>query len=102
MFTDPGIDSIHAYNEDRKFVPGANIGSSSESTLLLQRCSDWLGNLNTKKYIRLWLNNVEGKSVFICRYLSDNCHPPPILEDSIERCARFVSMIPRKYNCKLL
>lgn len=64
MFSEPLIDSMHAYNADKKFVTGA------ESTLLLQKSSDWLSDLNTKMYIRLWLNNIEGKSVFICRYLS--------------------------------
>jgi hypothetical protein len=70
--------------------------------MLLQRSSDWLSDLNTKMYIRLWINNIEGRSVFICRYLTDHILPPPELENSIERCARFVSLIPRKYSCKLL
>jgi hypothetical protein len=77
MFTDPLIDNIHAYNSDRKFVTGA------ESTLLLQMASDWLSSLNTNLYIRLWLNNIEGRSIFICRYLADNIMPPPNFERSI-------------------
>lgn len=76
IFTDPLIDSIVAYNEDRKFVTGAY----HESTILLQKCSDWLSDLNTKQYIRLWLNNIEGRSVFICKYLSDAIRPPFDLE----------------------
>jgi len=56
-----------AYNSDRKFVPGA----AGENPLVLQRAIDWLDDLNTKRYVRLWLNNAEGKSVFICKYLSD-------------------------------
>lgn len=53
LFTDPLIDSLTAYNTDRKYVAGGD-----ESTLLLQRASDWLGELNTKRYIRMWLNNL--------------------------------------------
>jgi hypothetical protein len=64
--------------------------------------SDWLSDLNTTLYIRLWLNNLEGKSVFICRFLGENIAPPPQFDCSIERCARFVSLIPKKYTCKLL
>lgn len=79
MFSDPLIDSMIAYNEDRKFVTGAH----NESTMLLQRSSDWLSDLNTKMYIRLWINNTEGRSVFICRYLADHILPPPELENSI-------------------
>lgn len=88
-----------AYNIDRKYVSGED-----ESTLLLQRASDWLSELNTKRYIRMWLNNIEGKSVFICRWLSSDITPPPQLgnENLIERCARFVAMIPKKFSCKLL
>lgn len=86
-----------AYNSDRKFISG------SESTLLLQRCSDWWEDLNTKRYIRLWLNNIEGKSIFICKFLSSEIAPPPLGPDNlIERCARFVGMIPKKFTCKLL
>jgi len=60
-----------AYNSDRKFIPG-----SGENPLVLQRASDWLDELNTKRYVRLWLSNIEGKSVFICRFLSEWICPP--------------------------
>ena len=55
----------------------------------------------------MWLNNTDGKSFFICRYLSDNISPPKLTGEGgaaslIERCARFVSLIPRKWDCKLL
>jgi len=46
------------------------------SPMLLQKASDWMSDLNTKLYIRLWLNNIEGKSVFICRFLSESIAPP--------------------------
>jgi hypothetical protein len=76
-----------------------------ENPLVLQRANDWLESLNTKRYIKLWLNNLEGKSIFICRYLSDSICPPKLANEGhgsmIERCARFVSLIPVKFNCKL-
>lgn len=55
----------------------------------------------------MWLNDIEGKSIFICRYLSDNISPPKLTGEGgsgslIERAARYVSLIPRKYSCKLL
>ena len=87
-----------AYNSDRKYVSG------EESPLLLQKASDWLEDLNTKRYIRLWLNNIDGKSIFICKYLSLGICPPPSLgnDHSIERAARFVSLIPKKFNCYIM
>lgn len=100
LFSEPLIDGLVAYNSDRKFVAG-----SGENPLVLQRASDWLDELNSKRYVRLWLNNLEGKSVFICRYLSDAVSPPKLQDGSgslIERCARFVSLIPRRHNCRLL
>ena len=65
LFTDPTVDTLMAYNTDRKFITGA------EDTILLQKASDWLEDLNTKRYMKLWLNNIEHRSIFICRYLSD-------------------------------
>ena len=45
--------------------------------------------------------------MFICRFLSDNVCPPKLTGEGgngslIERSARFVSLIPRKYACKML
>jgi hypothetical protein len=92
---------MHAFNADRKALPG---GDNSE---ILQTAIDWIEGLNTKRYIRMWLNDIEGKSIFICRYLSDNVSPPKLTGEGgsgslIERAARYVSLIPRKYTCKLL
>lgn len=97
LFTEPIIDSFIAYNTDRKFIAGP-----AEESLLLQKASDWLEDLNTKRYVKLWLNDINQTSIFICRYLSKNVAPPKFTDHQIERCARFVSLIPRKYNCQLL
>ena len=72
LFTEPLVDNMIAYNSDRKFIQGG------ETPQLLQRASEWLEDLNTKRYVRLWLNNLDAKSVFICRYLSDAISPPKI------------------------
>jgi hypothetical protein len=75
----------------------------SEESLLLQKASDWLEDLNTKRYVKLWLNDINLNSIFICRFLSKNIAPPSSFTNyPIERTARFVSMMPRKYNCHLL
>lgn len=94
------IDNSVAYNGDRKFFGG------EEDPLFLQHANDWLEQLNLKRYIRLWLNNLEGNSIFISRYLLD-VEPPPLRpsehpEKWIERTARFVSLIPHKSLCRLL
>lgn len=70
--------------------------------MLLQKASDWLEDLNTKRFVKLWLNDINQKSIFICRYLSKNVAPPKFEFNPIEKAARFVSLIPRKYNCQLL
>ncbi len=53
IFTEPVIDTFIAYNTDRKFIVGPE-----ENPLLLQRASDWLESLNTKRYVKLWLNDI--------------------------------------------
>lgn len=70
--------------------------------MLLQKASDWLEQLNTLRYVRMWLNDVDQRSIFICRYLSRNVSPPSWEFNHIERSARFVSLIPKKYSCHLL
>jgi hypothetical protein len=96
----PAIDHSVAYNGDRQFFSG------EEDPLFLQHANDWLEQLNLKRYIRLWLNNLEGNSTFISRFLVD-IEPPSLRsnefpEKLIERIARFVSLIPHKSICKLL
>lgn len=62
--------------------------------------------MNLRRYIRLWLTNLEGNSTFISRFIVDVEIPPfrnernP--ESTIERAARFVSLIPHKPFCKLM
>ena len=96
----PAIDSSFAFANDRKFLNG------EEKSEFLQYASDWLDQLNIKRYIRLWVNNANGKSVFISRFICDITPPPLRKEDEpekwIERTARFVSLIPYKSSCKLL
>lgn len=67
----PSIDNSLAYNGDKKFFGG------EEDPLFLQHANDWLEQLNMKRYIRLWLNNLEGNSIFISRFLMD-VEPPPL------------------------
>ena len=42
--------------------------------------------------------------MFICKYLSSDIAPPPGFgtENLIEKCAHFVSLIPKKFQCKLM
>lgn len=78
MFTEPVIDSFIAYNTDRKFIVGP-----AEESLLLQKASDWIEDLNTKRYIKLWLNDINQTSIFISRYISKNVAPPKFIENRI-------------------
>lgn len=88
-------------------LPSENIDSyypGGEPSLLLIMANDWLihlrNKLKTKRNFQVFGENLNGQSILLCRYLRP-LEPPKGLTDltandpyAIEKCARFVSMIP--------
>ena len=75
-----------------------------EDAEFLLDASIWLEKIKKKKKlskrnIKLWGENIEGKSVFLSRFITP-MKPPFSLEDPhiYEKCARYVSLIPFKYD----
>jgi hypothetical protein len=74
-----------------------------ERTPFLQAGSDWVRNLEVKfkknpRFMKVFLENIDGQSVFISKFLSPIRPPEDVYRQgdnrAIERAARFVSLIP--------
>jgi len=82
---------------DREFYVGA------EQATLLEKGTAWEKQFYERfkpnnRQVKAFLENIEGKSTFIPRFLSPIKPPPSVCdvkdEKALERCARFVSLIP--------
>lgn len=76
-----------------------------EDAEFLIDASIWLEKIKKKKKkiskrnIKLWGENIEGKSVFLPRFISPMKPPFDLTDPHIyEKCARYVSLIPYKYD----
>lgn len=100
---DPAIELPSENNES--YYPGA------EPSLMLIMANDWLvslkNKLKTKRHFQVFGEDLNGRSILLCRYLRP-LKPPVELCDldagdafAIEKCARFVSMIPFLADLKM-
>ncbi len=83
-----------------------------EQTPFLQAGTEFVDSVQSKfqkdkRYPRVFLENLDGKSVFIPKYLSPQRPPPEVYRDNdtnskaIEKAARYVSLIPFIDDSKL-
>ena len=88
--------SISRDNE-QEFYPGYERGP------FLQAGNEWIKayqrQFNSERVVKLFLENLDGQSVFVSKYLSPLKPPSEIYsgpsdKKAIEKCARFVSLIP--------
>lgn len=88
-------------DSDLEYFPGA------ENPQLLVSMNNWIKGIKehaqfNKRCFKIFAENINGQSVLLSRYITDQQPPPDVIdldhhrndEDAIEKAARFVSLIP--------
>lgn len=101
---DPAIELPNENNE--AYYPGG------ETPQMLSRSQEWLQRLkhkvHGKRTFSVFGEDLQGHSILLCRYLQPLKPPKEVFDidtpnelNGIEKCARFVSMIPFLEDLKL-